>query len=46
MFYILIACKQTVVNLVPLCNVIATANLKPEENTTFISPKVWLFCFC
>ena len=38
MSYILTACKQTVVNLVPLCDVIATANLKPVENAAFISP--------
>ena len=37
--YILTACKQTVVNLVPLYDVIATANLKPEENADFMSPE-------
>ena len=31
--------KRTIVNLVPLCDVTTTANLKPEENPTFISPK-------
>ena len=39
MSYILTACKQTVVNLVPLCDVISTANLKLEENGAFMSPK-------
>ena len=38
MSYIL-TCNHTVVNLVPLCDVITTANLKPEENTAFMSPK-------
>ena len=37
--YILTACKQIVVNLVSLCDVIATTNLKPEENASFMSPK-------
>ena len=39
MSYILTACKQTVINLVPLCDAIATANLKSEENAAFMSPK-------
>lgn len=39
MSYILTACAQTVVNLVPLCDVISTANLKPEESSSFMSPK-------
>ena len=39
MSYILTACKQTVINLVPPWDVIATANYKLEENTAFMSPK-------
>ena len=38
--YILPECKHTVVNLVPICDVIATPNLKLEENTAFIFQKV------
>lgn len=37
--YILTARRQTVVNWVPLCNVIVTANLKLEENEACMSPE-------
>ena len=39
MSYILTACREAVVNLVPQSDVIASANLNAEENAAFMSPK-------
>ena len=39
MSYILSASAKTVALLVPVCDVLATANIKPEERSSFMSPK-------
>ena len=46
MFYILTKCEQTVVNFVPIYDVIATTNLKLEKNAAFRSPKKMIFYIC
>ena len=39
MSYILSACTQVVINLVPICDVLATADIKKDERQAFMSPK-------
>ena len=39
MMHLLIACRQTVENLVPICNVLVSADIKREERASIMSPK-------
>ena len=39
MMHLLIACRQAVENLVPICNVLVSADIKREERASIMSPK-------